>query len=66
MTTPANTVHLASLSFSGASTMARPTTERCLELAGEIITDGSLTAREPLVLNGFTVNGHRAGSIPRW
>ena len=44
-------MHLATISFSGASMVCEPTVDKILKLADEILTDGFVTDTEPLLLD---------------
>ena len=44
-------VHLATISFFGASMVCEPTVDKVLKLADEILTDGFVTDTEPLLLD---------------
>ena len=46
-----HTLHLAALAFDVNSVIEDPSTERCLKLADEILTDGFLSEAEPLQVN---------------
>ena len=61
-------VHLAAISFSGASMVCEPTVDKCLKLADEILTDGFVTDTEPLLLNVSPTQMENQGllGIPPW
>ena len=44
-------VHLATISFLGASMVCEPTIDKIIKLVDEILTDGFVTDTEPLILN---------------
>ena len=61
-------MHLATISFSGASMVCEPTVDKCLKLADEILTDGFVTDTEPLLLNVTPTQMEQQGlpGIPPW
>ena len=61
-------VHLAATSFSGASMVCEPTLDKCLKLADEILTDGFVIDKEPLILNVSPTQMEMEGihGIPPW
>ena len=61
-------LHLAMISFSDASMVCRPTMDKCLKLADEILTDGFVTDTEPLMLNVSSTEMEKHGlpGVPPW
>ena len=61
-------MHLATISFSGASMVCEPPIEKILKLADEILTDGFVTDTEPLILHVTPTQMEEEGlkGIPPW
>ena len=64
-------MHLATISFSGASMVCEQTLDKCLKLADEMLTDGFVTDTEPLLLDVSPTHVEAASvltqeSIPPW
>ena len=61
-------MHLATISFSATSMVCEPPIEKILKLADEILTDGSVSDTEPLILNVTPTQMEEEGlkGIPPW
>ena len=61
-------MHLATISFSGASMVCEPTIDKIMKLVDEILTDGFVTDTEPLILNVTPTQMEEEGlkGIPPW
>ena len=61
-------MHLATISFSATSMVCEPTIDKIMKLVDEILTDGFVTATEPLLLNVTPAVIEQAGllGIPPW